>query len=194
MAAAAEYELTLALVSLECDVFKISTTEARASGFITTLLRDMIPSELELPIPLPTSPSKYLAIVVEYLKQNALEPFLRIRKPILRGDLGRSFVPGWAEALLEPLTDKELLELHEAAGVLQIFMLEMASAAFVAFRWKMLSEAECLAKAGLDKPLTNEEEDCIRAENTWAFEDTDEEILTDPNFASVPPENMLGLK
>ena len=75
--------------------------------------------------------------------------------------------------------------------MLQIFMLEMATAAIVAWRWKMLGETERLKKAGLSRPLTAEEEDRIRAENEWAFEDAKEEIVNDPNFST---ENMLGLK
>jgi hypothetical protein len=194
MTSSAEHVFGLALVSSEGKMFLVSAEETRVSAYVTTLLQDMLPSELDIPIPLPTIPAKYLAIIVEYLKQNVSEPFVRIRKPIWRGDLGRSFVPNWVNILLEPLADEELLELHDAAGIMQIFMLEMVTAALVAWRWKMLSEIECLTKAGLCRSLTAEEEDCIRTENAWAFEETETEILCDPLFANIPHENVLGLK
>ncbi len=181
----ADCELELLLQSADGDAFRVNTYQCRVSGFLMHVLRDATPKELDEPIPLPTVPSKYLGIIVQYLRNNATQPFTRIRKPVRKGDLSKSFIPEWVSALLCPLEDAELLELHNHAAVMQIFMLEMASAAIVAWRWKMLSEDECMTKLGRSEPLTSIEQESIFAKYAWAFQEAEDTVVEDPVLASA---------
>ncbi len=156
-------EKLVTLISSEGESFQVSVQIAEQSQVIKAVLAD--DAEVD-DVPLPKVSSVALRRILAILDHSLVEALPVIPKPLPSNKLD-AVVPQWYATFLEALTSEDLFEMTKAADYLHIdLVLELCCAAIaVTIKDKSVEELRTFFKISPD--LSAEEENAIRAENSW---------------------------
>lgn len=157
--------------------FKLPSEVVMQSGFMKNMV-ELIPGTDE-PLVLPTVDANDFVIVLEFMRQNAVEPVTRLRRPLPLPDVASSEAPAWAVAYVKSLPfGTKTVDLLDVVSSLQIPMLEQLICARIAAEvLKVPQDQLPLLRNEPEKRLSFAEEKELKMQNRWAWEEPVSDVL-----------------
>lgn len=165
------------VVSGKGQEYELKYQEAKRSKLLADLL-EQNPESTDA-IPLAGVDDRELALVLEFLKKDAVEPIKQIKRPLTSPNLLEAGVPAWAVELIQRPNLTEILDLVEAGTVMRIKMLEFLGCARIASAVLSVGASRIKGVFPEIPQLTPEEERQLKEQNPFGWKQATKPIYVD---------------